>query len=806
MTQVVHAPDRDSVPDELEERNQWLLWDASHDTPRRPHWNGDFSVSWSDPDTWHSFDEALRVAETVDSWGIGYVMALDNPDHPGGQYACIDIDGGLDENAHRKDWVPDISRFIESGAYIERSPSGRGLHIPVKGHPAPPWWTDCQLDDHEGVDYLTNKFCTFTGDSVEIGGSQVYDSDPAPWLWDAYKAVTGETPPVDGIISGGSTTDTDTGEEWLTDEHVREALGHLSPDLPYPEWVKIGLAVHDYDPGSSGRRLFEEWSRQGSKYDGQAERIIDHLWNSADPGGGVTRATLVEYAKNEGWDASSAARKANGNGGEAATGESADDEAADTSALNKWNIAALAGLGEDGNISDLNDRQKAAYTWKLLKENDDYHVRVRRDNGTLWGYDSGIWKPEGERTLRHGARKALGPENYGANVLSELKEQARSDPAVEIEAGDLGLEPGFIAVKDGLVDLEKAANGEGIDAIRDLEPNDHALTRLPVEFNPEADYGEWDALVEEWAEEGRADALQEYVGYCLHVGAMPIHRALLLVGAGANGKGTFLHVVRALLGRENTASIELQTLANEKDAVADFYGALANIDDDLSARKLGAGLGMFKKLVAGDRVRARNLYESGFEFDATGKHLYAANEVPNVNVPDDDEAFWRRWLLIEFPNYYPPSQRDPTLRNRLTEPESLSGVLNWAIEGWARVLAQGHFTNEERLAFSKRERWQQWGESVDKFISECVEHDPDAPRRTTGEVWEHYKQWCHENALDDIKDQAPFTRRMKNENVGYKDSIRIDGSVVRGYDALGFTEDVPDIPDSENPDQQASLT
>lgn len=51
--------------------------------------------------------------------------------------------------------------------------------------------------------------------------------------------------------------------------------------------------------------------------------------------------------------------------------------------------------------------------------------------------------------------------------------------------------------------------------------------------------------------------LQEYVGYCLHISAMPLHRALLLVGSGTNGKGTFLHVVRLLLGRENTSSIEL---------------------------------------------------------------------------------------------------------------------------------------------------------------------------------------------------------------------------------------------------------
>ncbi|EMA43163.1 hypothetical protein C449_14332 [Halococcus saccharolyticus DSM 5350] len=260
----------------------------------------------------------------------------------------------------------------------------------------------------------------------------------------------------------------------------------------------------------------------------------------------------------------------------------------------------------------------------------------------------------------------------------------------------------------------------------------------------------------------------------------------MLVGSGANGKGTFLAVVRALLGPENTSSVELQTLASERDAVADMYGSLANIDDDLSARKLNAGLGTFKKLVAGDRVRARRLYEDAFEYKAMGKHLYAANEVPQVDVPDDDEAFWRRWLLIEFPNHYPPSERDPELRDRLSESESLSGVLNWAIEGWNRLRDQEYFTNEEQLAHDKRRRWQAWGDSVDEFISECVENDPNAERLTTGEAHQQYQAWCRENNRNTVG-QRQFTNTLKNEDVGYG-KHRIDGTSTLGYDELGLSD------------------
>jgi len=80
-----------NIPDELQERDQWLLWDASADTPRRPHWNGNFHISWDDPDDWHSFDDAVAAAETRDSWGIGYVLAKDNDDYARGLYGCLDL-------------------------------------------------------------------------------------------------------------------------------------------------------------------------------------------------------------------------------------------------------------------------------------------------------------------------------------------------------------------------------------------------------------------------------------------------------------------------------------------------------------------------------------------------------------------------------------------------------------------------------------------------------------------------------------------------------------------------------------------
>ena len=62
--------DLDAIPDELQDRDQWLMWDSSADTPRRPHWAGNFSICWSDPDA------------TMDVTLTEHLSAVDNTDDP----------------------------------------------------------------------------------------------------------------------------------------------------------------------------------------------------------------------------------------------------------------------------------------------------------------------------------------------------------------------------------------------------------------------------------------------------------------------------------------------------------------------------------------------------------------------------------------------------------------------------------------------------------------------------------------------------------------------------------------------------
>lgn len=83
--------------------------------------------------------------------------------------------------------------------------------------------------------------------------------------------------------------------EYDTDiEEVKELLGKLDHNMPNSEWVKIGQALHHWNP-VLGLELWDEWSYGGHTY---AEGECQKRWKSFDSNGGVTLGT-IKYMVNE---------------------------------------------------------------------------------------------------------------------------------------------------------------------------------------------------------------------------------------------------------------------------------------------------------------------------------------------------------------------------------------------------------------------------------------------------------------------------------------------------------------------------
>jgi hypothetical protein len=154
--------------EELQRLPQWVIWfseerngkatkvpyQAEH--PSRP-------ASSTEPETWAPYDVAVETAERIRADGIGYVFAADDP------YVGIDLDGCLSNGtlgfAEAANGVKAI--IDELGSYTELSPSGRGVHIIVRGRitgdrkrtSKTPWGGDFETYDR-------GRFFTVTGEHL----------------------------------------------------------------------------------------------------------------------------------------------------------------------------------------------------------------------------------------------------------------------------------------------------------------------------------------------------------------------------------------------------------------------------------------------------------------------------------------------------------------------------------------------------------------------------------------------------------------------------------------------------------------
>jgi len=188
--------------------------------------------------------------------------------------------------------------------------------------------------------------------------------------------------------------------------------------------------------------------------------------------------------------------------------------------------------------------------------------------------------------------------------------------------------------------------------------------------------------------------LFEIIGYALYP-RYDLHKAVMLVGSGANGKSTYLRLIKDILGARNVSNIPLQELTNpdkNRFSPSMLYHKLANIFGDLPREAL-RDTSLFKVLVGEDRLCSDRKYKSPICFYNYAKLIFSANELPQVY--DMSFAFWRRWLVIEFPNQFPI---DPEFYERTFTEEEIEGVILVSLIAFREAWRRRRFSFEETQA------------------------------------------------------------------------------------------------------------
>lgn len=311
-----------------------------------------------------------------------------------------------------------------------------------------------------------------------------------------------------------------------------------------------------------------------------------------------------------------------------------------------------------------------------------YHIKTipdaRRDFFYLYG--NGFYTQVDEADLRNKAEKILDKllNNHITNeIIGKIKRETHC-LREDIESKDLNL----ICVNNGILNMETLE-------LKDHTPNIFFFKKIPVDYNPEAECSTIMKFIGEVVDETNIPLVQEWFGYPLYREYF-LKKALIIYGEQDTGKTTLMNLLIKFIGESNVSGLALQDLEREKFRMIKLYQQLLNMKDDLSSYDIKF-TGALKMATGRSQITAQRKFGDEFEFTNFAKMVFAANKIPSTKEIDDD-AYYSRWIIIEFNKTFGGNKEDPNLSKKLQTPEELSGLLNWALIGLKRLREVNKFS------------------------------------------------------------------------------------------------------------------
>lgn len=264
-------------------------------------------------------------------------------------------------------------------------------------------------------------------------------------------------------------------------------------------------------------------------------------------------------------------------------------------------------------------------------------------------------------------------------------------------------------------------------------------------------------------------------------------KAYMYVGQGANGKSTFLNVVRACLGAANTAHISIHRLEENRFAPAGLDGKLANIHPDIADEELRT-TGTTKSLITGDPIDAEKKNKPSFSLVNFAKMFFSANQIPVVY--DESDGFFRRFMIIEWNRRFTEKSANPNLINDLVTEDEKSGILNILLSMAALLNTRGYFKYAKAVDDAKTQ-WKTKANSIQVFFDTKLAYN-DEYFVAKSRLYEAYKAFCAENKVQ-AKGMKKFHEDIKQLTTLIDDPIpkHIDGKSVRVWRGAALKDDFP---------------
>lgn len=341
----------------------------------------------------------------------------------------------------------------------------------------------------------------------------------------------------------------------------------------------------------------------------------------------------------------------------------------------------------------------------------DYRFYTYPDTKDVLVYSEGFYQPKGQVWIEREVKERL-KDNHTSHINVEVLKAVKF--STYKGRSHFNRDLNLLNLENGILNLKGSS-------LSPHSPDILSTVRLPIVYDPEADCPAIRKFISEIVAPKDIPLMEEIVGYCLDP-YPKIQKVFLLVGGGSNGKSTFLSLLKAFLGPTNCSHVDLQTLEGDKFSSSELYGKLANLQADIPSITI-RDTSHLKTLTGGDTILGQKKFRDAFSFVNTAKLVFSANKPPKVI--DETEAFWGRWIVIDFPNQFKGGKEDWYLLDKLTTKSELSGLLNLALEALVRLRESRKFSYTKSIDAVK-ERYQILSDPVYHLVRTCCEYESDS--------------------------------------------------------------------------------
>lgn len=712
----------ESIPEELKPLKQWGLYQLNWQEDRQKYnkipisaLNGERAKS-NDPNTWTDFETALSNLGQWKTKGLAFFFASG--------YVGIDIDHIDDEieKYNLGDRTNMVSEFMDvTQSYTELSVSKSGIHIIVKAKiPG-----DRRRKGNVEM-YQDGRFFALTGNRIDNFG--VVNEANITTLYEKYLGGTNIVP----LRAIKPPARNELSEFDIISRAINSKSGDTFKTLMYGDWAKIYQSQSEADLALANYLAF--WTgRDFAKMDAifRQSKLYREKFD-AKRGKTTYGISLLNKAINETTEVYTSPE------------QNKPLYNIDLREQPKKKKLPWRSYDDTGNA----DRMMDLFGEKLLYSyiNNSWYIY----NGHFWeedrsGYihqyvdamvdrikDEGVHAASGEdkEDAEKAFTKFLKRSRQNAakkSVIDELKHRVPTLP------GDFDKDKILLNVSNGYVDLTSGELFEpDIKKMFSKQANTEYSEKYPAD--------EWMNFLDRIFAHNQEliEYVQKAVGYSL-TGSTKEQVMFILFGNGRNGKSVFLETISNILG----------TYANSMQAQSIMVKQYSGGPNSDIARLAGARLvtssepneglrmdeGLVKQLTGGDKVVARKLYGSEFEFEPEFKLWLATNHKPIIRGTDD--GIWRRLKLIPFTVQIPDNEVDKDLKFKLAR-ESM-GIMNWMVEGAMKWQREG-LTDPEIIKQSST-GYRQEMDVLAQFLDENVIEESGAEVKSS-ELFAEYQKWA----------------------------------------------------------------